>query len=342
MDYMIAQKERGEQGTEHYQGYVRFKAPRTLGGAKNAIHRGAHLEVPRGTEEDNRNYCSKDDTSIPGTRFEAGTYNGEFGHRGRRTDLKALADAIKAGLPLAQVAREQTETFIKYHAGAERLAALLSAEKIPPQREIHTTILWGPTGTGKSHRVRSTFPDAFIVRQGRDPFSSYSGQDVVVFEEFDAEKWSVPLLNELLDKWKLELDSRYFNKPAAWTKVYILANTDPVTWFNLHQNRMQVEALRRRLESPMGRIYHVESQDQPVNLQWWLMEPPAAAPADLPPPPTPPQDVAPAAEITLPPDSPLPTQIPGHLTRTLSEDLNAIAYNSGVLGHGSIDDPFDL
>ena len=177
------------------------------------------------------------------------------------------------------------------------------------------------------------------MRQGRDPFSSYSGQDVVVFEEFDAEKWSVPLLNELLDKWRLELDSRYFNKPAAWTKVYILANTDPVTWFNLHQNRMQVEALRRRLQEPIGRIYNVETQDQPVDLLWWQHQAAPAAPAA---PPPPPGDIAPAAEIILPPDSPLPTQMPRHLTRTTSVDLSEIALNSGVPGLGSIDDPFQL
>ena len=57
--YFIAGKEVGEEGTPHIQGYVMFKNPVTFSTIKSFISR-AHIEVARGTAEENIAYCSKD------------------------------------------------------------------------------------------------------------------------------------------------------------------------------------------------------------------------------------------------------------------------------------------
>ena len=42
--YLVFQKERGESGTDHFQGYVQFRSNKRLSALK-ALHKEAHWEV---------------------------------------------------------------------------------------------------------------------------------------------------------------------------------------------------------------------------------------------------------------------------------------------------------
>lgn len=68
MSYMVYQREKAPTtGTEHFQGYVCFKKKRTLGWIKNNIDSTAHWAKCKGTPEQNKEYCTKDDTRVDGT-----------------------------------------------------------------------------------------------------------------------------------------------------------------------------------------------------------------------------------------------------------------------------------
>lgn len=274
MAYMVWQVERGENGTTHIQGYVRFKNAKTLAAAKNGIVcQEAHMEQAEGTEEQCRDYCTKEETRV-GATVEHGVYDKNKGKKGKRTDLDAVVNTIQGGATLTGVMNAHPAEFLKFHAGMEKMISLVSMAGAQGVREIHTTILWGPTGTGKSHRLFHMYGQgAYAVLPGRDPFSTYSGQTVIVFEEFDWVLWPIQAMLRYLDKWPLQLCSRFNNKWARWDRVYILGNRDPAEWYNLDANR---PALMRRLTAPMGREILVESQDQVVDLTWWTI---AAAPA---------------------------------------------------------------
>lgn len=58
-DYVIVGKETGDSGTPHLQGYIRFPNAVRLSTLKKMFPR-AHLEIARGTPEENYKYCSKD------------------------------------------------------------------------------------------------------------------------------------------------------------------------------------------------------------------------------------------------------------------------------------------
>ena len=270
MDYLIYGFEVAPStGTPHLQCYVRFKKRKELATAAKFFMPGSHLAISIGTEEHNRNYCSKDKDYK-----EFGTYNPEEGQQGRRSDLKKVAKKILDGVPLRDVALEHPETFIKMHAGIEKLKMIVQPP--PPQtRQVTTTILWGDTGTGKTHRVLTLFPNIFSVVPGRDPWQGYSMEKEIIFDEFKPEDWPITDMNRFLDKWTCKLSARYNNKLAYWNKVFICANSDPMHWYSNEDPRIQA-AFRRRITS----IYLVKSKedDIPINPN----------PSTLPNPPPPP------------------------------------------------------
>lgn len=59
----ICEKEIGESGTPHLQGYVMFKNSRNLNTLKK-INNKIHWEVAKGNVEQNKKYCSKEDNVI--------------------------------------------------------------------------------------------------------------------------------------------------------------------------------------------------------------------------------------------------------------------------------------
>ena len=73
--YAVWQKERGENGTEHWQGFVLWKSRgRRLRGMKELFPR-AHLEVARGRCVENRKYCTKEEGRIEGPYWMIDDYN---------------------------------------------------------------------------------------------------------------------------------------------------------------------------------------------------------------------------------------------------------------------------
>lgn len=262
MDYMIYELETASTGTVHWQGYVRFKGRKRQSDVKRLLgNNGLHLEVARGTEGENRTYCSKE-----GSQHEFGTFDERAGTQGRRTDIEGAAEAIKQGQTMRQVAMTHSAAFIKFNKGLQAFAEIMLGEP-PVTRDVHLLILWGPTGVGKSHRALTTWPDAYVVKASKNMWDMYNGQETVILEEFNDQVVCLEDFNSWADKWKLQLPCRYNNKWARWTTLVITSNYDPMDWWRFHQN---VETARRRMREPIGMSVQVTSQEQEIRMMWWL------------------------------------------------------------------------
>lgn len=252
MAYMIYETEVGEEGTTHIQGYVRFKNRKELNSAKRLICERAHLEPARGTEAQNRDYCSKDLNDV----HEYGQFDGDAGRQGRRTDLEAVASSIKFGSSLQTIAATHSAEWIKYHSGITSLHQILQPEP-PAVRNVTTTYIHGLTGVGKSHRIHTQYPGGYTIRAGRGPFDQYERQEVVIFEEFDDGQWPITDMLMYLDKWPCTLNCRYNNKKAFWTKVFIISNLPPSQLYILTPTERR-DAFMRRLTS----VVEILNKDQ--------------------------------------------------------------------------------
>lgn len=259
--YMVWQRERGEQGTEHVQGYVRFNAYKRFNTAKNYFSvPEIHIEPARGTEDQNMKYCTKEETRIA-EPWLFGEFQPNAGRQGTRNDIHEVTDKIIQGSCLKAISLEHPEVFVKYHVGLERFADL--HRPLPPlERDIRVYCLWGATGTGKTHRARTTFPEAYEVSAGRDPWGMYTDQTTVIFDEFEWERWTIQSMNKYLDKWRCQLDARYHDKYAHWTRVIIISNTNPWDWWPLAPVPLR-EAIFRRFQN----VIEVLNREQIINFE---------------------------------------------------------------------------
>ena len=279
MDYLVYQRERGAEGTPHLQGYVRFKVRKDLRCAKRFIDDGAHLEKARGTEQQNRDYCTKSDTRdgdnagpyefgefIPDANKQGSYISLSFIYSplGKRSDLAEATDMIKANAPMRQVALAHPETYVRYSSGLQALRNIIAEP--PRTRDVSVCVLWGPTGTGKTHRVltnESLFAEGIYtapIASTNHPFDGYSQELTIFLDEFRWENWPAELLNKIMDKWTFQLPCRYQNKQALWTRVIICSNQDPTGWYP-NDDRTIRDSVRRRLGS---NCRHVTSREADI------------------------------------------------------------------------------
>lgn len=260
MDYLVWQYEVGKEGTEHIQGYVRYKTRGRLARVKK-IDARLHAEAAKGSEQQNRDYCTKDETRKPGTEpHEYGEFKADANKQGKRSDLTELAAKVKSGKSKYEIAQEDPVAILKFDKGITALQCALRPPP-PPTRSVMVNVLWGPTGTGKTHRVMTAFPDCFVVSEfRRDPFDGYDMQDVVLFDEFNWTEWPIAIMLKVLDKWRYRITSRYFNKDAYWTMVFICSNSDPTNWYSTELAEVR-DAFWRRLTN----ITYVASKDDAIS-----------------------------------------------------------------------------
>jgi len=91
ISYVVYQLERGLSGTNHLQGYCQFSSRKTLRQVKDLLQGpfpSSHLEKAKGSPEQNRKYCTKEESRVDGP-WEFGTMS----KPGKRNDIQEFMDA---------------------------------------------------------------------------------------------------------------------------------------------------------------------------------------------------------------------------------------------------------
>lgn len=131
--YVVWQLEKGEQGTTHIQGYMEMTTPTRLACMKDWLP-SAHFEPRRGTPQQARAYCMKEESRQEGP-WERGVFGGR---QGKRSDLDGAVATLKEG-GLAAVAEAHPTTFVQFHKG---LAALEKTLKVSPSDKDFVARAW--------------------------------------------------------------------------------------------------------------------------------------------------------------------------------------------------------
>lgn len=218
--YAIFQLEKGEkEGTEHYQLFLNFNFGKRFSSVKK-LFPTSHIEKMKGTKEQARAYCSKEESRI-GQVVEVGEWTGT----GERSDLKRLYEGIKEGKTNIELF-EENASYITFEKHIESVREQLLYEKYKKIfRKLHVEYHWGKSETGKTRSIMECYgyENVYRVTDYKNPFDGYQGQEVILFEEFRS-SLSIGNMLTYLEGYPLQLPCRYKNKTACFVTVYIVSN----------------------------------------------------------------------------------------------------------------------
>lgn len=192
----------------------------------------AHIDYCRGTAQENKDYClkqgkylgsRKEETNLKDTFEESGDMPVE--RQGRRNDLIDLYDMVKAGMTNFEILESNPEYLMNLDK-IDSCRQVVNSEKYRREfRKLEVEYYCGKTGKGKTRSImeRWGYENVYRVTDYKHPFDMYVDQPVIVFEEFHSSLKIQDMLN-YLDGYPLLLPSRYNNKVACYTTVYIVSN----------------------------------------------------------------------------------------------------------------------
>lgn len=162
---------------------------------------------------------------------------------------------IKSGASSKDLFEELPQVAFKYQRGIEACAAAY-AQPRDPNVAPTITILWGPSGTGKTRESVEKNPGAYIVSKpaGGDKkvwWDGYRGQSTVIIDEFYG--W-IPydLLLRILDRYPLRVEYKGGSTHLSATNFWITSNKP---WEEWYPNIDDISALRRRIRE-FGTVIH--------------------------------------------------------------------------------------
>lgn len=244
--FLIFQEEIGQSGTPHLQGYIYGRNGKSFDAWKRLISNRAHIEAARGSPDQNIDYCSKEDSRIPGTEV---VRRGEPPAQGARGDLDQVYEMVRAGASEVDIADANPSAYIRYGQGIRR-AMLLHRQP----RDFMPQILWfyGPTGTGKSRAANELPGSKFFAPTDKFWFDGYDGQDVVIIDDYRRDYCPFHLLLKLLDRYPLQVPVKngYANFRCR-TIVITTPRSIRDTWEGRTEEQLR-QLERRVLESPEG------------------------------------------------------------------------------------------
>lgn len=178
--YIVFGREVGEAGTPHLQGYVHFEKHKRLAAVKKLQPR-AHWEPAKGSYEQNRAYCTKEDKEpfekgVPPPSLKERQENGGKSTKRRYEEAVALAkkqkiDEIDADLQVK-------------HYGAFKAIAKDNMEELPCIDTIDNYWYHGPSGIGKSRKAYEEYPGAYR-KMCNKWWDGYKGEEVVIIDDLD-------------------------------------------------------------------------------------------------------------------------------------------------------------
>jgi hypothetical protein len=244
-DYVFQLERGGKTDYLHYQVAVLCSRGITPPRRQDVLRRfkahgiaDAHAEAAIKTGIDIAGYCSKSRTRMGDTQWSSDefmtTMMSQFrrgrgaSRQGSRDDLQAIKDAIDEGMTPIDLIRDPSYSVLMAGQAkqyAESYYGVLMMDRCSRStREVKVHYIFGRTGSGKTRYVYDRFGYEHVYTAdcgGRDPFSRYDYEPVLVLDEFRSSVRFNSLLR-MLDRYPFQIDRRYHNSWAAWTDVYML------------------------------------------------------------------------------------------------------------------------
>lgn len=220
VSYCVWQLEKGDLGTPHLQGTIKFEKNKKLSALKK-IDAAAHWTATRNVNA-SIDYCQKEDTRL------AGPWTlGIAPAQGKRNDLESVKLLIDGGAPMKDVYGAHFAESARYYKFFKEYKRVIT----PPRTwKTEVQVLIGPTGTGKSAYCAEKYPDAYWLPQGKW-FCDYDNQDVVIIDEFYG--WlPYSYMLRLLDRYPLLVETKGGSVQFIAKKIVITSNQDPREWYD--------------------------------------------------------------------------------------------------------------
>ena len=235
VSYIIYGREVGSEGTAHLQGYLETKSKIGLRSLKSLIGRRFHLEKARGSFQENKNYCTKEDQQP----FEKGSPM----QQGKRTDLEEIKKYIDEGKDEEFIADNFFSQWVVYRKSFKAYATLKSKPRV---RMTKCFVLWGKTGTGKTRFVHEQAEGRSLwTVSSHDWFDGYCNHEIVLLDDYRGE-YPIALFLRLIDRYPMQVPVKGGFTEWNPSKVYITSNVEPRDWYP-HLDADTYEAFMRRL-----------------------------------------------------------------------------------------------
>jgi len=265
-----AQPELAPSGQYHIQGYLAMPGRRAMTTMRNWFARtftmqGApHLEVPRGTPEQNEEYCIGDGPE--GFCWPDMAEQCVFGdlpeHKqpGKRTDLVEAKAAIEGGVTESEFAAAFFGVWTRHPKLYWSYRNLLGMDQRDPNEDSTVIVLWGKTGVGKTReawRLVNEMKEPYYWRKGvtGEFFSGYKGEKLAVLEEFDPEKIGINTLKDWLDRYPAQVAGKLEAYRSLAVNVWVITTQkEPSTWYpNAHgADRMAIFRRITKIKEVIG------------------------------------------------------------------------------------------
>lgn len=244
-EYMIVGKEVGADGTPHLQGYVCMKQQKRLTAMKKLMPR-AHLEIAKGTPEQNRVYCSKQADfqefgviPPPKTANATNKRNSDYAEAVNLAKRQRIYD-IDPGLLLRF---------------GSSLRAIQKDHPLALTDNNYLCGIWmyGPPGCGKSSGARWMFPASYPKPLNKW-WDGYQGEDYVLIDDIE------PVHSVLGHHIKQWADHYPFTAEQKGTSIRIRPKALVITSnYTIEEiwNGTMAEAIRRRFTVMNCEVKHL-------------------------------------------------------------------------------------
>lgn len=249
--YCVYQLEVGENGVEHFQGYLECMGQQTM----TRLHsveglERAHFEIRRGTQERAIQYAKKDDTRVDGP-WEFGVAK----EQGKRSDLLEVKEKLDKKIPLRQVHEEHFGTMIRYGKALKEYKRTITK---PRDFKSKVFLFVGPPGKGKSTLMKLIAKyvagsndgvyKAPMPKGSGQYYDDYDGQDVLILDEFDGSRMRPTEFNDICDEHECVLTVHGGAGHQMVSKyIFIGTNYLPSKWWK-NRNPSQVRQTMRRID----------------------------------------------------------------------------------------------
>ncbi|HAS79036.1 MAG TPA: replication protein [Ruminococcus sp.] len=222
-----------EEKTPHTHMYIVFSSAVRFSRIQSVFNKQVHIEIANGNSQQNRDYIRKEgkwekdkkkETNFLETFEEWGEMPVE--RQGKRNDLADLYDMIKSGMSNYEIITAETQYLFDVEKIEKARKVIKEEEYKNKWRDIDVHYIYGNTGTGKTRYVMDKYGYENVCKvtnYRHHPFDDYSGQPVILFDEYRSSFELKDMLN-YLDGYPLNLPARYCNRVACYTTVYIVSN----------------------------------------------------------------------------------------------------------------------